>query len=142
MEELDQQSLDRVAAMEVAPYILDFFSKSCGPCATMKVVLQSFKTHNPQIGVYTVDVEKNGEIAQLFGVRGVPTLAFCQGREVLYTKVGVTSEMELLHIYQSLQSSYFQETGEVPPLKMQRDMLFAALVTSLLLIFIFLIIFI
>ncbi len=142
MEELDHQALDRVAAMETAPYILDFFSKSCGPCATMKVVLQSFKAHNPQIGVYTVDVEKNGEIAQVFGVRGVPTLAFCQGREVLFTKVGVTSEMELLHIYQSLQSSYFQETGEVPPLKMQRDMLFAALVTSLILIFIFLIIFI
>lgn len=142
MEELDQSGLDRVAAMESAPYILDFFSPTCGPCATMKVVLKSFKAHHPHIGVYAVDVEKNGELAAIFGVRGVPTLAFCQGREVLYTKVGVTSEMELLHIYQSLESNYFQETGEVPPMKIERDMLFAALITTIILIFIFLIIFI
>lgn len=140
MEELDKSGLDRVAAMETAPYLLDFFSKSCGPCGTMKTVLHSFKTHQPHIGVYAIDVEKNGELAAVFGVRGVPTLAFCQGREVLYTKVGVTSEAELLHIYHSLTGSYFQETGEIPPLKIQRDMIFAALTTILILLFVFLII--
>lgn len=140
MEELDKSGLDRVAEMENGPYLLDFFSTTCGPCATMKTVLRSFKAHNPNIGVYTIDVEKNGELAALFGVRGVPTLAFCQGREVLYSKVGVTSEMELLHIYQSLNSGYFQETGEIPPIKIQRDMLFAALITVIILVFFFLIV--
>lgn len=136
VEELKPEDLDRVAAMEVGAYLINFYSKSCGPCSTMKPVLESFAVHNPGTRVYRIDATKAPELAQTFGVRGVPATFFCEGREVIHSTTGVTSEFELQRVLNAWDNPIFRETGELPPAAKKTDYLFVGVIAFLALAFI------
>ncbi len=136
IEELKANDLDRVAAMEVGAYLINFYSKTCGPCATMKPVLESFARHNPNTRIYRINATENPELAQQFGVRGVPAMFFCEGREVIYSTAGVTSEFELQRVLNAWDDPAFRESGELPPAIKKPDYLFTGIVVALILIFI------
>jgi len=53
-------------------YILDFYATWCNPCKMLSKVLEDMTNDVP---VYKVNIEENTELAQKYGVRGVPTLA-------------------------------------------------------------------
>ncbi|MCK5882176.1 MAG: thioredoxin family protein [Bacteriovoracaceae bacterium] len=136
VEELKPEELDRVAAMEVGAYIINFYSKSCAPCNTMKPVLESFSAHNPGTRVYRIDASKSPELSQTFGVRGVPATFFCEGREVIHSTTGVTSEFELQRVISAWDNPTFRETGELPPVTKKTDFLFVGVIAIVAVIFI------
>ncbi len=56
------------------PLLVDFFSETCGPCHMMHPVLERLARRRAgDLMVLRVDVEKDPELAQGFGVRAVPT---------------------------------------------------------------------
>ncbi|MFY9115696.1 MAG: thioredoxin [Bacteroidales bacterium] len=57
------------------PAIVDFHATWCAPCKMLAPVLEEIaKEYKDKIYVYKVDVDKQGELAAIFGVRSVPTL--------------------------------------------------------------------
>ncbi|NLA15337.1 MAG: thioredoxin [Bacteroidales bacterium] len=57
------------------PSIVDFHATWCAPCKMLAPTLEEVaKEFNDQIYVYKVDVDKEPELAAIFGVRSVPTL--------------------------------------------------------------------
>lgn len=59
------------------PAIVDFYATWCGPCKMLGPVLEELAgEYADQLVIYKVDVDEAQEVAQVFGIRSVPTLLF------------------------------------------------------------------
>ena len=60
------------------PCLIDFSTTWCGWCKKLHPILEQIaEQYDGQIDVYTLDAEKEPEIAYIFGVRSYPTVVFC-----------------------------------------------------------------
>lgn len=60
------------------PCVIDFNAKWCGPCRKMEPILNSLVAkYNGKIIIYKVDVDKEKELASLFGISSIPAFLFC-----------------------------------------------------------------
>lgn len=59
------------------PAIIDFYADWCGPCKMVAPVLEELsKTYDGKVLIYKVDTEVEAELADLFGIRSIPTFLF------------------------------------------------------------------
>ena len=59
------------------PAIIDFYADWCGPCKRIAPHLADIAAdYAGKVVVYKVNVDNNREIAQAFGVRGIPMVLF------------------------------------------------------------------
>ena len=83
-----QQFLDKVWNYETSPEawkyqgtlpcVIDFSAKWCGPCRKMEPILENLALkYRDRIIIYKVDVDKEKELAALFGVSSIPAFLFC-----------------------------------------------------------------
>lgn len=54
--------------------ILDFYADWCAPCRMIGPVLEQIAEENKDLKVVKVNVDENIELANNFGVRGIPAL--------------------------------------------------------------------
>jgi len=74
----DYTSLDHSA-----PKLVEFYSKTCGPCKMLSFVLKDIDKQNPDFPIYTIDFDENRELKEQLGVKGFPTMLFFrEGKEV------------------------------------------------------------
>lgn len=60
------------------PCIVDFYADWCAPCRITSPILEEVaREFEGKIKVYKVDIEKDRELAALFGVQSIPTFLFC-----------------------------------------------------------------
>lgn len=59
------------------PSIIDFYAEWCGPCKAVGPVLDELaEEYAGKIDIYKIDVDKEQELAGMFGISSVPTLLF------------------------------------------------------------------
>ena len=59
------------------PAIVDFYATWCGPCKMMSPILDEIsKEYEGKINVYKVNVDKEADLASVFGIRSIPSLLF------------------------------------------------------------------
>ncbi len=77
------------------PCIIDFYATWCGPCKIMApTVDQIAKEYKGKINVYKVDVDDQKELANVFGVSGIPSVLFCPASSKPQMSTGLISKSD------------------------------------------------
>ncbi|MCL1868583.1 MAG: thioredoxin [Paludibacter sp.] len=59
------------------PCIIDFYADWCGPCRRVAPILEELsKEYADKIYIYKINVDKERELAALFGIRSIPSILF------------------------------------------------------------------
>ena len=70
--------------------LIDFSAEWCGPCKALAPTLEAFAAENEAtVKVVKIDVDESPNLAQAFGVRGMPTLLTLKTRAAADGKVEV-----------------------------------------------------
>src|SRR6476660_9177846 len=85
------------------PVLVDFWAEWCGPCKALSPVLDEIATEmSGKANVVKVNVDQASDLAQKFGIRGIPTLIFFKNGEVKSTLVGNQPKAEIVKNINSL----------------------------------------
>lgn len=77
------------------PCIVDFYADWCGPCRIASPILEEIaQEYKGKINVYKVDIQKDQELAAVFGVQGIPAFLYCpkDGRPRMTSGIGRSNE--------------------------------------------------
>ena len=78
------------------PVILDFWAEWCQPCKMLSPTVEAIAgEYEEKIKVGKLNVDDNPNTATKYGIRGIPTLLFFKGGEVVQQMVGVKSKAEI-----------------------------------------------
>ena len=77
--------------------LIQFSASWCGPCKQLKPIVEKISDDMAdKIDCYYHDIESQPNEPTKYSVRGVPTILLFKNEKLLDTKVGATSEKDLL----------------------------------------------
>jgi len=77
------------------PCIIDFYADWCGPCRIASPILEELALeYNGKIDIYKVNVDRERELSQVFGISGIPAFLYCpmEGKPSMTSGVGRDKE--------------------------------------------------
>jgi thioredoxin 1 len=75
------------------PLMVDFWAEWCGPCRMISPLVEELaQEYEGKVIVGKVNVDENGESANEFGIRSIPTLLFFKNGEVVDKHIGAAQK--------------------------------------------------
>jgi len=79
------------------PVLVDFFAPWCGPCQALAPTIEEVaKEMEGKAGVYKVNVDDQGELANRFNVMSIPTIVIFKDGKPVNQMVGAQSKDKLI----------------------------------------------
>lgn len=75
--------------------LVDFNADWCGPCQMMKPVVEALGERHEELKVVSVNVDRDEELSDSYGVSTIPCLVLFKDGEELAREVGVVSPKKL-----------------------------------------------
>ena len=96
MKKITTNEFEKEVEKSEKPVIVKFYAEWCGPCKALTPILEEVDNEVEDVTVVEVNVDDSGELAQKFGVRGIPTMLFMKDGQVKATMVGNQAKAEIL----------------------------------------------
>lgn len=81
--------------------VIDFWAEWCQPCRMLAPSFEELNAEEPQIKFCRVNVDEQPNLASMFGIESIPTLAVVQDRHTLTGSVGLRSKEEIRAMLES-----------------------------------------
>ncbi len=100
---IDDANFEKDVLKAGGPVLVDFWAEWCGPCKQIGPILDEIASEmQGKITVAKVNIDKNPETPQKYGVRGIPTLILFKDGKPVSTKVGSMPKSKLVEWLQSV----------------------------------------
>ena len=76
--------------------LLDFYADWCGPCRMVSPLVDEIAEENPQYLVGKINVNKEQELAQAFGVSSIPTIVVMKNGKIVQKSIGARPKSQIL----------------------------------------------
>jgi len=92
--EITRDNIDSAIA-ENDILLLDFWAEWCGPCKSFAPVFEAAAERHSDLAFGQVDIEQQQEVAQMFGIRSIPSLAIFREGQLIMLEAGAMPESTL-----------------------------------------------
>ncbi|ADP67561.1 thioredoxin TrxA [Buchnera aphidicola] len=94
--ELTDQNFEEQVLNSKSFFLVDFWAQWCNPCKILAPILEEIsKEYSNKVIVGKLNIEEHPNTAPVYSIRSIPTLLLFNNSEVLATKVGAVSKLEL-----------------------------------------------
>ncbi|MAG50209.1 thiol reductase thioredoxin [archaeon] len=78
------------------PALVDFYATWCSPCKSLEPILEEVsKDYKGKVDIYKINTENELNLANMFGIRGLPTILFIPMNDEPFMSSGAPSKEDL-----------------------------------------------
>ncbi len=84
--------------------LVDFWAEWCGPCRMFAPIYEDISERYPDAVFGKVNTEMERELAQMFGIRSIPTLMIFRDQIIIFSQPGALPASALEDVVQKAQA--------------------------------------